>query len=318
MPEPAPRTLLFVGPEELLLRRAAERRVDELRAWAEAEAGDLDLADVRAAEVRERGLPDLRTASLFGGVRVLLVREAHDLPAEAAAALAAQVDGGGEAHVLLLASGTQRIQTLARKVKAVGGRIEVAPPREWEDRKWAALVAEEFRRHGRSAAPEAVAAILDHAGLDVAGIAEKVAQAAAASPGGRVDAKAVEAVVVGHGSRGSFAVADAMCDRDGAHAVALLRGVLESGDDPVMVLGALVYRLRSIVAVAGKLEPARVGLNVSAGQARRLQGLRRNFGPGELSHAYRVLADADREIKGGELPPPFVLERAVLEVATRR
>jgi len=50
---------------------------------------------------------------------------------------------------------------------------------------------------------------------------------------------------------------------------------------------------------------------------RRLQGVRRNFGPGELTTAYRALADADREIKGGELPAAFVLERAVVTVATR-
>lgn len=313
---PPPGTLLFVGPQELLLRRAAERHLDDLRREAAAQGHDLELTDVRATDVRDRGLPDLRTASLFGGVRAVLVRDAQDLPGEAAAALVDQV--GGDAHVLLLATGTQRIQALARKVKAGGGRIDVAPPRDWEDRKWAALVADEFGRHGRSAAPDAVTAILDHAGLDVAGIAEKVAQAVAAAPAGKVGAKSVEAVVVGHGSRGSFAVADAMCDRDGQKALALLRGVLESGDDPVMVLGALVYRLRSVVAVAGKLEPGAVGLNISAGQARRLQGVRRNFGPGELSHAYRVLADADRELKGGELPGPFVLERAVLEVATPR
>ncbi len=315
---PPPGTLLFVGPQELLLRRAAERHLDDLRRDAAAQGHDLELTDVRATDVRDRGLPDLRTASLFGGVRALLVREAQDLPAEAAAALADQVGDGAEAHVLLLATGTQRIQGLARKVKAAGGRIDVAPPRDWEDRKWAALVAEEFGRHGRSAAPDAVAAILDHAGLDVATIAEKVAQAVASAPPGRIGAKAVEAVVVGHGSRGSFAVADAMCDRDGAAALTLLRGVLDAGDDPVMVLGALVYRLRSLVAVAGRLDPSAVGLNVSAGQARRLQGVRRNFGPGELSRAYRVLADADRELKGGELPGPFVLERAVLEVATPR
>jgi len=311
-----PTTLLFVGPQELLLRRAADRHLDELRRQAAAQGVELELTDVRAAEVRERGLPDLRTASLFGGVRALLVRDAQDLPAEAAAALAQQVDGPAETSVLLLASGTQRIQALARRVKAAGGRVDVAPPRDWEDRRWAALVAEEFGRHGRSAAPDAVAAVLDHAGLDVAAIAEKVTQVVASAPPGKVGAQAVEAVVVGHGSRGSFAVADAMCARDAAGAVTLLRGVLESGDDPVMVLGALVYRLRSLVAVAGRVDPGGVGLNLSGGQARRLQAVRRNFGPGELSRAYRVLANADRELKGGELPGPFVLERAVLAVAT--
>lgn len=297
----------------MLLRRAAERHLETLR-----EQGELELTDLRAAEIREQGLPDLRTASLFGAPRALLVRDAQELPAEASAALVAELQHGGlDATVLLLATGTGRITALAKQVKAAGGRFDVLPPKDWEDRKWADLVDEEFRRVGRSADKGAIAAILAHAGFDVAGIAEKVAQAAASAPPGRISASAVEAVVVGHGNRGSFAVADAMCDRDPAKAITLLRGVLEGGDDPVMVLGALAYRLRSLVAIAGRLDPKSVGLNITTGQARRLQGVRRNFGPGELTRAYRALANADREIKGGEISPVFALERAVLQVATR-
>ena len=225
--------------------------------------------------------------------------------------------GGSGAHVVLLASGTGRIRGLAKKLKDAGARIDVSPPREWEDAKWAALVREEFRRHGRTAEPAAVQAVLDRAGLDVATIAEKVGQVVAAADAGPVTAVAVEAVVSGHGSRGSFAVADAMCDRRPAEALALLRGVLDAGDDPVMVLGALVYRLRSVVAVAGRLDPTSVGLRISAGQARRLEAVRRSFGGGQLTSAYRTLADADAQIKGGELDPVLVLERAVVEVAAR-
>lgn len=317
MPE-NPKILLFVGPEELLLRRAAERVLDELRQDAQAGGAPLELTDLRAAEIRERGLPDLRTASLFGAPRALVVREAQELPAAVSAALVAELDRGGpDATVLLLASGVGRIQTLAKRLAADGARVAVDVPREWDARGWAELVAEEFRRAGRSADRAAVQSIVDHAGLDVAAIAEKVAQAVAAAPSGRINAATVERVVVGHGNRGSFAVADAMCEREPAKALTLLRGALESGDDAVLLLGALTYRLRSLVAVAGKVDPKAAGVNVSGGQARRLQGLRRNFGPGELGRAYRALADADAEIKGGEVPPAFALERAVVAVATR-
>jgi DNA polymerase-3 subunit delta len=278
----------------------------------------LELTDLRASEIRERGLPDLRTASLFGAPRALLVREAQELPAGAAAVLVAELDRGGpDATVLLLASGVGRIQALAKRLAAQSARVDVDVPKEWDARRWAELVADEFRRAGRSADRGAVESILNHAGLDVAAIAEKVAQAVAAAPAGRIGAATVEAVVVGHGNRGSFAVADAMCDREPAKALTLLRGALEAGDDPVLLLGALTYRLRTLVAVAGKVDAKTAGVNVSSGQLRRLHALRRNFGPGELGRAYRSLADADAEIKGGEVPPAFALERAVVAVATR-
>jgi DNA polymerase III subunit delta len=305
---------LLTGPEELLLRRAADGLLEELRSEA---GGDLDVTEVRASELKDGGFPDLRTGSLFGGARAVVVREAQELPAELSRSLAAELDGTPpDATVILLATGTQRILTLAKRVKAAGGRVDIAPPKDWEDRKWQLLVADELRRHGRSADDEAVAALLGHAGFDVGTVAEKVAQVAAAAPPGRITAEQVEAVVVGHGSRGSFAVADAMCQRRPGEALTLLRGVLEAGDDPVMVLGALTYRIRSLVAVAGRVAPKSIGLSLSPAMARRMEGVRRNFGPGELTAAYRTLAEADLEIKGGELPPAVAVERAVLKIAT--
>jgi DNA polymerase-3 subunit delta len=303
---------LLVGPSELLLRRAAADLVVELEA-----EGDTEVTDLRAGDLKESGLPDLRTGSLFGARRALILRDAQELPAEASAALLAELEGEPpDATVILLATGTQRIMKLAKRIKELGGRVDIAPPREWEERQWQLHVAEELRRHGRSADRDAIQALLDHAGLDVGAIAEKVAQVAATAPPGAIGTAQVEAVVVGHGNRGSFAVADAMCARRPDEALTLLRGVLEGGDDPVMVLGALAYRLRSIVAVAGRIEPKSIGLGLSPGQARRLEGVRRNFGPGELTRAYRTLAAADLEIKSGDTPPQLVVERAVLDIAT--
>jgi DNA polymerase-3 subunit delta len=307
-----PPMYLLTGPEELLLRRAAERILDELRA-----DGDLEVIDVRAAELSDGRLPDLRTASLFGTPRVLLVRAAQELPAPVRAALQAELDGPpSQTTVLLLATATGPIVGLAKRIKALGGRIDVAPPRDWEEAAWERLVADEFRVHGCTPDRGAVQAILAHAGINVSAIAEKVAQVAATALRGTVTAAHVENVVVGHGSRGSFAVADALCERDAARALELLRGVLSSGDHPVMVLGALVYRLRSIVAVAARLDTKSIGLSISPGQARRLAALRRNFGPGELTRAYRILAAADIQLKSSDLPGELVLERAVLEIAT--
>ena len=308
---PRPPMYLLTGPEELLLRRAADDLLAELAA-----EGEIEVVEARATELGDEGLPDLRTGSLFGARRVLVLREAQTLPAELGRALVTELDQGLDATVILLATGTQRILGLAKRIKELGGRIDLAPPKDWEDRRWERLVVDELRRHGRAADDAAIKALLGHAGLDVGTIAEKAAQVAASAPPGRIGAEHVAQVVVGHGSRGSFAVADAACDREPDRALELLRGALEGGDDPVMVLGALSYRLRSLGAVAGGVDPKSIRLNLSAGQARRLQQVRRRFGPGELTMAYRALAEADVEIKSGELPPALAVERAVVRIAT--
>jgi hypothetical protein len=64
------------------------------------------------------------------------------------------------------------------------------------------------------------------------------------------------------------------------------------------------------------VDPDRIGLTISRPQKGHLERDRQSFQPGELTFAYRVLADADAEIKGGELPPALVIERAVEAIAT--
>jgi DNA polymerase III subunit delta len=117
---------LLTGPEELLLRRAADDLIAELRAEDETEVSDL-----RASELKETGLPDLRTGSLFGARRVIVIREAQDLPAELSHALAAELEGSPpDATVVLLATGTQRIMKLGKRIKELGGRVDIVPPKD--------------------------------------------------------------------------------------------------------------------------------------------------------------------------------------------
>ena len=307
---------LVTGPQEVLVRREADRIIEELRGAA---GGEIELTDVRADDVAEQGLPDLQTGSLFGGPRVVRIRDAQDLGADAQQQLRALLEQPpAEGTLVLTASGTGRIRSLAQRIDKLGGRIDAAPPRDWDVGAWRRLAAAELARHGREADGGAVQSLLDHAGLDVGALVEKAAQVAAAAPAGAITGAQVDAVVVGHGSRGAFAVADAMCEGDAAEAVRLLRGTLDAGNEPVMILGALAYRIRAIVAVAGQVaSKEQTGLGISSGQARHLDAARGAFGPGDLTRAYRHLADADVALKGSDLPPEVVLEQTVVAIATR-
>ncbi|HUG86917.1 MAG TPA: hypothetical protein VMM13_20270 [Euzebya sp.] len=310
-----PPAYLFTGPEDLLVRRAADQLLAELDAEA---GGDLDVTEVSGGDLSEDHLPDLRTASLFAVPRAYVVRDAQLLPKSAVRALQQEIQRRtATAVIVLLASGTKQIMGLAKVIKEAGGRIDVAPPKEWEEKAWRHLVVEEFRRHDRVPAEEAIDAVLDAAGLRVNGIAEKVAQAVTVSTKGqKVTAEQVVQVVVGHGSRGAFAVADAMCARQPTEALILLRGCLEAGDHPVMILGALTFKMRQLIAVAAGLDGKQVGITVPRPQVSRLQSWRSRYGPGELTAAMQHLAACDLEIKSGDLDPQLAVERAVLGVAS--
>lgn len=308
----APPVHLLAGDNDLLLQRALERTLADLR----SESAD---ADVEVRDVSETAhLPELRTASLFGGRKVVVLRGAEnlagDLKAEVEDYLAAP---SNDAVLVLVARGVGKIVKIAKLAKQRGARSDVKQPADWDQRGWQRLVTDEFRRHGRKPEAAAVAALLTHAGNDPATIATQAAQVVAATDASRpVGVADVERVVEGHGRRSGFAVADAVADRDPAAAMVALRGALAAGDAPLALLGAVVYRTRQLLQVAAGAGAGEMG--VSNGQHRRLEGLVRNFSPGELAWCHDRLAQLDVDLKGSELPAPLLLEVAVAEVASPR
>lgn len=216
---------------------------------------------------------------------------------------------------MLVARGTGKVQKIARLAKQHGEVTKVDTPPDWKTKEWQAIVTGEFRRAGRSASPDAVAAILDHAGLDPSVIAMRVAQVAAATDGDRVTVDDVERVVEGHGRRSGFELADAVADRDPARAITLLRGSLEAGEAPLALLGAVTFRFRQLQQARGGAD-----LKGSPGQVNRVKGIaRRNFSTGELAWCLDRIAQLDVDLKGNtDLPPELVLELGVIDLATPR
>lgn len=301
---------LLTGDDDLLLQRATERLVNELTsADPELSVDTYDASELDA-------LPELRTQSLFGGRVCAVIRGVQgaraDLKDELEDYLAAPDD---EAVLVLVAQGAGKVQKIARLAKESGEVVKVDTPPDWKTNEWQGIVASEFARAGRSASPDAVAAILDHAGLDPSMIAMRVAQVAAATQSTTVAVADVERIVEGHGRRSGFDLADAVADRDAAQAITLLRGSLESDEAPLALLGALTFRFRQLQQVRGGADP-----RGSPGQANRLKGVaRRNFSTGELAWCLDRLAQLDVDLKGNtDLPPDLVLELGVIDLATAR
>jgi DNA polymerase III subunit delta len=303
---------LLVGDDDLLLQRELERLLDDLRGEEPELAAELH--DVSETD----HLPELRTASLFGGRTCVVLRGAEGLSGalkdEVERYLGAPSD---EAVLVLVARGVGRIQKVAKLVKEHGSRQDVKTPADWDERAWDRLVGEEFRRLHRKADATAIAAVRAHAGTSPATIASQVAQVCAAEAGAPVlTAEHVEQVVEGHGRTSGFAVADAVAARDPAGTLVALRGCLEAGESPLALLGAVTFRFRQLLQVRGGASPKDAGL--SPGQHRRLQAVARSFHPGELAWCHDQLAQLDVDLKGSELPDALVLELGLVEVATSR
>lgn len=302
--------ILLKGDDDLLLQRALEDVLAELR----ADHGGLEVEIMEVGEAG--GLPELRTASLFGGRSCVVLRGAEGLTGDLREEVAAYLDDPSEqATLVVVANGTGRIRTIVRRAEEAGRVVEVRRPRDWDDDAWRRLVGRELARLDREGTTAALEAIREHAGHDAAAIASKVGQVAAATEeGATVEVADVEAVVEGHGRVSGFAIADAVADRDPAATLVALRGALEAGEAPLALLGSVAYRFRQLVQVRGGVRPERM----SSGQFRRLQGIARGFHPGELAACVDRLARTDVELKGSDLPDELILELALLEVATSR
>lgn len=303
---------LVSGDDDLLIRRALDELLERLR--GELDDVDLERVDATTAE----GLPEMRTASLFGGSRVIVVTGAASLSGRLAEEVLDYLeDPTSDAVLVLAAQGTGRIRKVVRRVGEVGERIEAKSPPPWEGRAWEEIVRGELRRLGRDAEPAAIGAILERAGNDATKIAMRCAQVAAtAEAGGRVTVADVEHAIEGQGNRGGFAVADAIADRDPAAAMIAVRGALDAGEAPLALLGAVTYRIRQLLQVRGGASAK--DMKVSSGMHGHLERSSRRFNPGELAWCHDRIARADLDLKSSDLPPELVLEVAVLELAVSR
>ncbi|MCC5948967.1 MAG: DNA polymerase III subunit delta [Nitriliruptoraceae bacterium] len=304
--------LLLAGDDDLLLQRELDRQLGTLQ----DEDPELQVDRFDVSELEQ--LPELRTASLFGGRTCIVLRGVESVTAALKTELenyaAAPAD---EAVLVLVARGLGKVQKLAKLAKEHGTRVDVKAPADWDDRGWDRLVGEEFRRLGCKADATAIAAIRTHAGTDAGAIASQVGSVAAAHrevP--TITGAHVDAVVEGRGKASGFAVADGIAERDPASALIALRGALEAGDAPLAILGAVLYRLRQLLQIRAGASPGEVGVR---GGRDRVDDARRqasSFHAGELAFVHDRLARLDLELKGSELPDALVLELAIIEVAT--
>ena len=112
-------------------------------------------------------------------------------------------------------------------------------------------------------------------------------------------------------------VADAVLRRDESDAILALRRTLDSGDEPLKILGGLAFRARAMLRAKALVESG-VGMRDAFGAARlfgdsferRAAGLRK-YRMDELLRFPSMLSGADRTLKSRTIEPGAVLEDLV-------
>jgi len=312
--QPAPVTLVH-GDEELLVSRA----VAAVLAAARDRDPQVDVRDLGAAAVDASVVLDLQTPSLFGELRVLVLRGVQDCADDVRDALlplcADPVDG---AWLVLVHNGGVKGKRLVDAVKAAGARVvPCAKVDKLGDRL--AFVQGEFDAAGVEVTAGACRTIVDAVGGDLRELSGACGQLVADTRG-LVDEAAVTRFFRGRADASGFAVADRALEGDVPGSLVELRHALAAGVDPVLVVAALARQLRTVAKVAsagrGRSDAVARDLKLAPWMVDKARRQSRGWSPDSLAVAHAAVAEADGEVKGGGTDPAFAVERAVLTVAT--
>jgi DNA polymerase III subunit delta len=266
-----------------------------------------------AAEIRSA----LETPSLLGGRRLVVVSGAHSLDKEGTESLAAYIESPSPSSILvLLAEGRTR---LADPVRRVGEVVALEAPRGRRLVRW---IRDRAALKGTTVDDRAGWALIDAVGTELRDLDGALEQLATASPaGGRASVEDVRKLFPRLADERIYVLTDAVGDRRLDTAMEALRRLLEQGEEPLVLFGAVVAHVRRLVlareVVSGGAAAVARALGLPEWRAERVARQARSFREEELVAAVAALAAADVEMKGGDLPPEIALERAVIEIVER-
>ncbi|MBA2427644.1 MAG: DNA polymerase III subunit delta [Actinobacteria bacterium] len=269
----------------------------------------------------------LGTASLFGDRRLVVVTEAGDLSKDAVRALEDYLGAPAPSTVLALtATGRTKLDGAVKKSGAV---ITLEAPRGRRLLPWIRARAGSL---GLKLDDRAAWALIDAVGSALRPLHSALEQLATGlgggrrvAPGGTADRgagrvtdvdvrKAFPRIADEH----IYALTDAVGDRRLPVAMTTLRRLLEQGEEPLVLFGALTGQVRRMLrarAVAdGGARAVADAIGMPGWRAERLYRQSRSFKEEELVGALELLAETDVELKGGDLSPGAALERAVVGI----
>ncbi|MGA8115876.1 MAG: DNA polymerase III subunit delta [Actinocatenispora sp.] len=311
-----PPVRLVLGDEELLVARAVAAVVAAVRETEpHAEVQECEAGALTAGE-----LAVLTSPSLFGGRRIVVVRNAQDAKKDLVPTLLGYAGHPVDDVCLVMTHlGGNKGKAIADDLQKLGVDV-VRAAKITRPRERVAFVRDEVRQLGGRCPEDAAEALLAAIGNDLRELASACSQLVA-DTGGSLSVELVNRYYQGRAEVSGFTVADAAMVGDAAGALEALRWALHVGVDPVPIADALADGVRTASRVAGARGNAyqlASKLGVPPWKVERAQRQARGWLPEGLAQAMHAAAAANADVKGGAEDRAYALERAVLAVAGAR
>ena len=306
---------LLQGGESLLADRAITGVISNFKG--------ANVSQLVASEIELGEITDALAPSLFGDIRIVVIKEIQDLPAELGDELASYLESQDESVQLVLwHKGGVKGKALLEKIKKIKPEI-IACDVIKRDGDKSEFIRAEFKSLGRKISTEAVQALIDALGSDLRELGGACSQLAADVIAGKmIDETDVAKFQNGRIETTGFDVADAALDGRRDVALIALRNALATGTDPVLITSALAGSLRTLAKVSGASRGSKSfdlagPLGLAPWQIDKARRQLSKWTPATLAGAVVAVAQADADIKGAAVDPIHSLERAIIAITSR-
>ncbi|SFT71436.1 DNA polymerase III, delta subunit [Arthrobacter sp. ov118] len=294
------------------------RAMDRVRGLVREAAPDVEVTRLNAGSYAAGSLAMNVSPSLFGEQKLIEVDGLEAMnDAFLADALRYLAEPEPDAVLVLRHGGGVRGKKLLDAIKAGGWPVVDCQPLK-KDAEKIAFVTAEFKAAGRRIEPQAVHALVNAVGAQLAELAAACSQLIADATTA-VDSAMVDKYYGGRVEATAFKVADAAMAGNGPLALSTLRHALATGADPVPIVAALASKLRSLAKVAGaqgSSSQIAKQLGMQPWLVEQAQREVRRWTPEGLVRSIRVTAEADAQVKGLSRDPVYAVEHAVTVIAT--
>jgi DNA polymerase III subunit delta len=256
----------------------------------------------------------LETPSLLGGRRLVIVHGARDLVKDQVEAITRYLERPSPDSVLVLVSpGRTKLDALAKKLCAL---VTLEAPK---GRRLVSWIRSRAGSHSLRVDDRAAWTLIDTVGVELRDLDAAFNQMVSAlGRDARVTAAEVKRLFARLADERIYVFTDAVGDRRLAQAMTSLRRLLEQGEEPLVLFGALAAHVRRMLRARRLADQGAsvVGdyLGLPGWRAERLAKQARSYNENELVDAMQILAATDIEMKGGDVPPAAALETAVIRI----
>jgi len=309
----APIVFVF-GNEEYFASRAMRALREKLR----GQEPSLEVTEIEAADYSSQQIFDLTAPSLFGEPRMLVIRGADRLTDELIAdALVYLADPPADVTLVIRHNNSSvRGKKLIDAFRLSPKVLFVMCEKLKKEAEKQAFVQAEFAAASRKIETAALRSLVEAFNEEISELAAACAQLLLDTSETITEAL-VEKYYGGRVETTSYKLADTCMLGQEGEALAILRHVLQTGADPVMILGALAGRVRQVAQFFGASSAAAASSGTPSWLADKIRRESGYWTEDGLVRAVTAVAETDAAVKGGSRDPVFALESLVRTICKR-